>query len=500
MSNSDLYFAFDFGASATKISVSKSLEQSQHINNKFAASDIEFIDRSRLKQYYHLRKLSSDDPLPESHDLWVEASGRIVALGKLARNFEPLDSIRELKYERSVYKALGLLSYFSRFVLGPRDSYRISLAVTLPWEEFSYRERFKEFLLSSLKSFTYRGEKLNFIIDLCIVRQEGFGLSYLYKLKYKHLNNISFLLFGHRNLSFLGINDSSSTGASPLLGFHKVFDQVSSMVPWLNRDELVRVFDSLWSHKHDYFFDYKPLNLDQLNSSSQVYKLVHSNLKHFDFTYLNFIYLNPIYPSWKDIDSIQKLAQATNANLRKKEVLDIHNAINTSLDSYWNSVVKYLSSLLKNNNSTLVISGGAACYLLPYLYKYFNIGLIAGCYSNVWELRSSNSIYKPSPSELVQTSKFNFQFLLSTMTLAIDGKALQKGKDIKYKILNYSLNPNSQVNVNRLILSGDLLTPVLDQQFVDNDYVGFSMFYYRFADVLGLEKYLKDKIKANDNK
>jgi hypothetical protein len=89
---------------------------------------------------------------------------------------------------------------------------------------------------------------------------------------------------------------------------------------------------------------------------------------------------------------------------------------------------------------------------------------------------------------------------LSTNTLTAKDKNLQKGKDIKYKILNYYLNSNSQVNVNRLILSGDLLTSVLDRQFVDNDYVGFSMFYYRFADVLGLERYLKDKIKANDNK
>ena len=105
----DLILALDFGASATKIAYrSGSTEGSSKFEVVMMPPDLEPIDRDKLERYQTQDTIVVTQ-VPEIEEIWIEAKDKLYAVGHLGRLFEPVDKIKDVKYEVAAYKTLAAM-------------------------------------------------------------------------------------------------------------------------------------------------------------------------------------------------------------------------------------------------------------------------------------------------------------------------------------------------------------------------------------------------------
>jgi hypothetical protein len=398
MSVPDLYLAVDFGASATKFSFCPgSSESDARFQVKLMPPDVEIINRDKLEQYF-TRQTMQLHPREEIEEIWLEAKGQLYVLGQLAQQFDPIAPISEVKYEKAAYKTLAALGYALSACtqsgkLPKKKVYKVSLAVLLPWAEFPDKERYKSFVSSLLSSAKYRDTSLSVKFSNFSVRQEGFGLFYLYQQtaekktsQFGYRDSLTILLFGHRNLSVLFFpRGLPPRGASPLLGFHQVLDAVADSLSWLDRQQVSKAWTDAWLREEAHFFEgtYLPNSAE----NQKQLELTRAVLGDYD----HYVLLEMKYPTWQDLPSIQKLARAQDPDLRQQEIRDIHLAFERAIDDYWESFSKWFTAEFpETDESLLLLSGGASWFVLPKLAGSGRLTVHTGlnqAYTDAWKCR-----------------------------------------------------------------------------------------------------------------
>ncbi|MEM8673212.1 MAG: hypothetical protein AAGF83_04995 [Cyanobacteria bacterium P01_G01_bin.67] len=485
----DLILALDFGASATKIAYrSGATEASSKFEVVMMPPEIEPVDRDKIERYQKRNTLEFSQ-VSEIEEIWIEAKEKIYAVGHLAQKFEPVDLILDVKYEVAAYKALAAMGYVLSTLtqtnqLPKKKTYKIALAAVLPWEEFPDKDRFKSFLESLLSNWKYREKKWGLKLESFSVRQEGFGLFYLYqKSKSKpSLHRMAILMFGHRNISALYFKENKlDSGASPLLGFHQVFDRIAQSISWLDRERIVKTFETVWYLERKAFF--KTTYIHKTPENQSLRRRWEIKVGSYD----HYVGIEMKFPNWASLKTIQDLARASDPDLRQREINDIAHAIELALSEYGESFQKWYAKMFSDNLDRVLLSGGASWFIRPLLSKWFPEAIGVGFNNYVTRL----SEYKEKKSLCgVGLSIYLSGFPLS---LKKDWHERRKWFHLRPIYRPYEVDP---MGIPKEIISDLQLDQTMAKYSEVAESNGYQSFYLkpqRQADVVGLGAYLIDK-------
>ncbi len=340
-----ILLSVDIGSSQTKIIYQ--LQKKKVIGFLVMPPEVEEISQSRLDNFFERRGWFGNPSLEQQ--LVVSCGERVVVLGEFASSFDPIDRLKELKYENALWKvlgAIGLIIHKSETKIRRGKQLKLKLAVLLPWNEYNDRRRFREQLETMLAEFKVCEDVLNVSLDFFLCRPEGGGLA---AARIKELGmdsfrsqNLAVLMLGHRNTTALYFEKGQMKfGDSPLLGFSNMLDLVIEMTSGLDKK---RITKAILQSRHD--------------SLEFVYSSEHDHTR---------------YPIWSQCSPIKKLATAKDSTLRLKEVNDISHAITTATSEYWYRLERWLNSVFDLHQvDEVIIGGGAAYHLEPELEVYFN--------------------------------------------------------------------------------------------------------------------------------
>lgn len=340
----DIFLSVDVGGSQTKIIYQ--VDDQTKPNYVLLPPAIEEITKDKLN--FFMERLGwIGSPSPDQQ-LWIEWNNRVVVLGEFAANFDPLDRIKELKYENALWKvlsAVGLIVELSNVKVTAKKQIHLELALLLPWNEYSDRRRFEEQLRVMLANFTVRKQYLKVNLERFLCRPEGGGLAAL-RIKQQGVDwlrtsQLAVLMFGHRNTTALYFDRGQlKLGDSPLLGFANMLDIVLDMTSGLDRERLSSaIFDARYTIIN------KVYSKDR-NCSAR--------------------------PDWITFDRIQALASAKDPTLRQKEISHIADAIRVATAQYWDNLLRWMDKILPRPLNEVIIGGGAAYHVEVELEKYFN--------------------------------------------------------------------------------------------------------------------------------
>jgi len=359
----DIYLSVDVGGSQTKIIYQ--VDDQTKPSYLLLPPAIEEITKDKLN--FFMERLGwIGSPSPDQQ-LWVEWNNRVVVLGEFAANFDPLDRIKELKYENALWKvlgAVGLIVELSKVKVTAKKQINLELALLLPWNEYSDRRRFEEQLRVMLADFTVRKLSLKVNLERFLCRPEGGGLAAL-RIKQQGVDwlrtsQLAVLMFGHRNTTALYFDRGQlKLGDSPLLGFANMLDIVLDMTSGLDRERVAQAL-----------FDARYKIIDRVYSKDRNYSS---------------------RPNWITFEQIQALASAKDPSLREKEIFHIDHAIKVATSQYWDKLKRWMDKILPRPLNEVIIGGGAAYHVEVELEAYFNCA---------WELEKKY-IYDP-----VRTGKY----------------------------------------------------------------------------------------------
>ena len=355
----DLETVLDLGYSSTKIGYICGKRSQIHYLPLPPA--LEFPTAEQLERYHSSNWMKGG----VINDAWVEVDGKIVATGGLAEQFDPIDSMSELKYERALFKTLAAIGICAELHFTKRKrELLVALSILLPANEYQDRYKFLEKLKAYLeKGYKFRDRQLQVKLELFVPRPEGAGLAIALMIEkgtqWWLTQILGILVFGHRNITGhvfkSGIKDISQ---SPLLGFTIFLDLVMSRKSGLEPQLLMKaIFKSL------------PIRDRYIEENGSV--------SGFD---------------WGQCPSIAALATARDLDLRLAEIAEIKNAIDFAWVEYWQKITKKFLSKLAKDLDTVVISGGTALFLAPLLEDFFNCRAI-GITEN------GSPIYQPKDPE-----------------------------------------------------------------------------------------------------
>ena len=355
----DLETVLDLGYSSTKIGYICGKRSQIHYLPLPPA--LEFVTAEQLERYHSSNWMKGE----VINDAWVEVDEKIVATGGLAEQFDPIDPMSELKYEKALFKTLAAIGICAElhFTKMKREL-SVALSILLPANEYQDRYKFVEKLKAYLeKGYKFRDRQLQVKLELFVPRPEGAGLAIALMIEKEKqwwsTQILGVLVFGHRNITGHvfknGIKDISQ---SPLLGFTIFLDLVISRKSGLEPQLLMKaIFKSL------------PIRDQYIEKNGSV--------SGFD---------------WGRCPSIAALATARDLDLRLAEIAEIKNAIDFAWVEYWQKITKRFLSKLVKDLDTVVISGGTALFLAPLLEDFFNCRAI-GITEN------GSPIYQPKDSE-----------------------------------------------------------------------------------------------------
>lgn len=380
----DLAVSIDVGGSGTKIIYKFSSWEKPRFF--LMSPEVEQISKTDFQRYQD-NQVWNGIPRPE-HQAYLEWNDNIFIIGEFAREFAAVDRIHERKYENALYKVLAAVGVIlERYKVASKKPKTknvkifLDLAFLLPWNEYNDHKRFFSQLQEMFKTFQFRGQTWDVILtENFVCRPEGAGLLAVYtKIKgveWFQNNQIALLMLGHRNTTLLyfdrGIRKSAD---SPLLGFSTLLDDVCSRVSGIGRDQLAQaISDSLYEGRNQvYVYD----------SSSPYTRR----------------------PTWKELNSFQRLAAARDESLRQREIEDLVQALIAARMNYWLRLSKWLDKNLPSMPAQVIIGGGAAFFIQPELEDYFNCvpcstrdkELVKGEYAPAFEPKRTYANEVPKP-------------------------------------------------------------------------------------------------------
>ena len=346
-----LLLSVDVGGSQTKIIYQFLGESPQYL---FMSPGVEQITKNDLNLYY--QRLGWIGAPSAEQQAWVEWKNNIFVVGDFVREFAPVDRIFERKYENALYKLLAaigvILSKHSVPSKGKGSKVDLSVGLLLPCNEYNDRGRFEQQFKTMLSSLKFRNQSWKIDLSLFECLPEGSGLAFIHCGKngvpWFKSHNTLVLMFGHRNITAIYFEEGVMRfNGSPLLGFSVFLDDVCGRVSGLERDKL----------------------------ADSIFKGINENImRTFQFR-LSF----ERRPKWQTLESIRSLATARDETLKELEVVDIAQAIDLAIPSYWNRIKKWLVKVVPSMPYEVLLGGGAAPFLEPELEEYFNCTENASC-------------------------------------------------------------------------------------------------------------------------
>lgn len=352
----DFYLVVDTGGSQTKIIYQ--LPGQQKPQYFLMPPHVEPIAKEDLQRYQEQRGwLGSPAPIQQA---WITVENAIWVVGAFADDFDPADRLQEKKYENALYKVLAVVGLLiQQHGNLKKRQHSIALGVLLPWEEFGDRKRFKSQIEAMLTSFTFQSTKLAVKVTNFVCQPEGGGLAATCLrrkgMEWFQSQRLAVLLFGHRNTSLLNFEKGRLVdGSSPLYGFSVFVDEVINNFGTLDRDALARaIFEGSEQRNCHYAAEVKQRSSSYL-SRVQVQAWPDSRF------------------SWQKQSGIKALVTAKLPKLRKKELEDLVTSITKAEEFYWGKLQKWLDQRLPRACDQVIISGGAALFLLPKLKDYLS--------------------------------------------------------------------------------------------------------------------------------
>ncbi|MGA9381672.1 MAG: ParM/StbA family protein [Phormidium sp.] len=345
---SDIYICVDCGGSNTKIVFkTKTMHKPEYL---MMPPQVEPISADKLKSYQE-RQGWIGNPAPEQQ-AWLLVGEKMFVVGAFASKFDPTDRISELKYENALYKVLAAIGVIvQKYKLSTKKLLNIELAILLPWNEYSDRQRFQKQIEKFLAGYSFRGQNIRATLTCFLCRPEGGGLvaSRVREqgVAWLQERRLGVLMFGHRNTTALYFDRGElKSGDSPLIGFSTMLDQVIDMTSGLTRDNLaMAIFKGIQE------------------ASSEIYRIEQQGYSEKARTY---------HPNWEKLNAIKALASAKDLGLKEQEVIDIAKAIKIATVDYGEKITKWLTKVFSEPLDEVIISGGAAKFLEPELEQYFN--------------------------------------------------------------------------------------------------------------------------------
>ena len=364
----DSYMCVDTGNSGTKIVYS--FPETGKIHSLLMSSALAEVSLERMQN-----KLSRSNWIGQSRpeqEAWLRNGNEIVAVGEFAEEFDPIDCRTKPKYENALYKilaAIGVIIQTHR--VSKRKQFKIQLGLLLPWDEYKTQKLLVEELKRLLSEFEFRGQKIRVKIRDCICYPEGGGIASS-RIKQEQADwlkkqRLGILMLGDRNCTALYFERGKlKDGASPLIGFSFLLDQIIKDTPYLLSQDKSRenlssaIFQGIdlakrWTTKSD--------------KSGR--------------------------PLWQEIPSIKNLATARNENLRKAEVEDIDKAITAYSIEWEQKLSKLIQEVFPDSLTELNVGGGALLFYAPFIKEYFNYDFAPSVNSNPAPINYGSKGYTP---------------------------------------------------------------------------------------------------------
>jgi hypothetical protein len=190
-------------------------------------------------EQYEANRIGEAEP---ENQAWIEVKGKYYAVGLLARNrFYGDAALKELKYERAVYKVLAMVGAIAA-KKKLSTTFSLSLGILLPYGEYQDRERFKSLIASALENFSFRGQCYRVILENfnCLPEGAGILLRGLEASVNLKQTNVLVIMVGYRNASFLLWEKGQlSRGETTELGFVRLLERVKESTSGLTLTELL---------------------------------------------------------------------------------------------------------------------------------------------------------------------------------------------------------------------------------------------------------------------
>ena len=345
-----IYVCVDPGGSQTKVIYQ--LPKQEKLQYLLMPPELEEIKSESLKRYLD-KQPSFANPAPIK-EAYLSVADQIFAVGEFASEFYPEDRIQEIKYENALYKVLAVVGIILESNQIKSSKIQLYLSILLPWNEYEDRGKFKEKIEQYLSKFTFRKKSYSIELKKFICRPEGGGLIALHNSAdktWQQDKKIGFLMLGHRNISALNFDRGKLSGDSPLIGLSQFFDEVIERTSMLNRERIAEaVFTAIDNHWKEQRSSYSYKDRYKTQSSAERTTL----------------------PNWSESESIEKLTNARDLDLKAQEITKISSAIEVASEEYWSRISKFLTRIFPAPLDAVIISGGASKLLKPRLEMHFN--------------------------------------------------------------------------------------------------------------------------------
>lgn len=190
-------------------------------------------------EQYEANRMGETDP---ENQAWIEVKGKYYAVGLLARKrFYGDAALRELKYERAVYKVVAMVGAIAT-KKKMSSSFSLSLGILLPYGEYQDREKFRGLIASALEEFSFQGQRYRVTLEKfnCLPEGAGILLRGLEASVNLKQTNVLVVMVGYRNASFLLWEKGElSRGETTDLGFVRLLERIQESTSGLELTELL---------------------------------------------------------------------------------------------------------------------------------------------------------------------------------------------------------------------------------------------------------------------
>ena len=317
-----LTLAVDIGGSGLK-AIYKSADA--QFGSLFMEPEVIAVPKAAIDNLLQ-NKLGACEPVDAA---WVGFGGKYAAVGYLAASrFYANAGLKELKYERGLYKVLAVVWVLAQ-KLGLSSSFKLDLAVLLPAGEYDSRKKFEQILLKLLKNYETPTGTMSLELGRFSCYPEGAGVFLLHS---KRLGTAikqrksAFIMIGYRNASVLvSYRGTLDSGKTSDLGMVRMIETIMTKTSGLSESDLCKI-------------------------------LVASGCD---------INTNPLY----------KFARSTEIASRNEEVAAMVIAITEARHLYIATLISWLNNVVPRDADEIVFCGGTADYFKKELNSHYRSSL-----------------------------------------------------------------------------------------------------------------------------
>ncbi|MBV6622648.1 MAG: ParM/StbA family protein [Rivularia sp. (in: Bacteria)] len=257
---------------------------------------------------------------------WVGFGGKYAAVGYLAASrFYANAGLKELKYERGLYKVLASVWVLAqKLKLG--SCFKFDLAVLLPASEYESRKKFEHILRSLLTSFETPSGNMSLELGRFNCYPEGAGVFLLHSKRVGveiGQRKSAIIMIGYRNASVLvSYRGALDSGKTSDLGMVRMIETVMTKTSGLSESDLCRTIIASG-------YDINP---------------------------------TPLY----------KLTRSTTVAARNEEVAALVKAMKEAKNLYIATLISWLNNVVPRDVDEIVFCGGTADYLKKELNSRYS--------------------------------------------------------------------------------------------------------------------------------